>query len=158
MRTTPTVCDLWAIMELVHHETVEASREHVWAAFMDLKRIGRCFPGAEVTTVHGDDFTGKITVKVGPLSLTFLGEGTLEIKDKKDWHARIASTGQESHGIGKADIAIDIYLSEPAAGTGTDVDIRTDLNVHGLPRWIGGSIAQRVASPLVRSFVRCMAR
>lgn len=151
-------------MKLVHHETVEASREHLWTSFMDLKRIGHCFPGAEVTHVEGDDFTGQISVKVGPLSLTFVGEGSLEVKDKRHWHARIVSVGQESHGIGKADIAIDIRLSEAGKSTGTAadapgtaVDITTDLNVRGLPKWIGGSIAQRVASPLVRKFVHCMA-
>ena len=36
-------------MELTHDFTVPASVDDAWATFMDLERVGSCFPGATVT-------------------------------------------------------------------------------------------------------------
>ena len=33
-------------MELTHDFTVPASVDDAWATFMDLERVGSCFPGA----------------------------------------------------------------------------------------------------------------
>ena len=36
-------------MELSHDFTVPARVDDAWATFMDLERVGSCFPGAVVT-------------------------------------------------------------------------------------------------------------
>ncbi|NUR80910.1 MAG: carbon monoxide dehydrogenase, partial [Dermatophilaceae bacterium] len=64
-------------MRLAHDQELDAPVEAVWAHFMDLRRIGRCFPGARVTKVHGDDFVGEIRAKLGPLSMYFDGTGSM---------------------------------------------------------------------------------
>ncbi len=150
-------------MKLHHTETVAAPREQIWAAFMDLKRVGRCFPGAEVTEVDGDDFVGNVKAKIGPFGLAFNGTGTLTVADEAAGHARIESTGSESHGFGKADIVIDLHLLEPDAAAAADgmqtrMELVTELTVHGLPTRLGNGLAQRISGPLVGSFLRCMAR
>ena len=62
-------------MKLTHQHDVDASVDHMWRAFTDLKRVGRCFPGAHVSEVTGDDFVGALKVKLGPFVLTYDGVG-----------------------------------------------------------------------------------
>lgn len=153
-----------APVKLHHSETVTTPRDQVWEAFMDLTRVGSCFPGAAVTEVDGDDFVGNIRAKIGFLGVTFNGTGTMTAADRSGevWHARIESTGSESHGLGKADIVIDLHLSElpgdgPRDATLTQMALDTELTVHGLPTRLGNGLAQRISGPLVGKFLRCMA-
>ncbi|NUR81285.1 MAG: carbon monoxide dehydrogenase, partial [Dermatophilaceae bacterium] len=44
-------------MELTHSFTVPTSVDEAWALFMDLERVGGCFPGATVTEVTDDGFS-----------------------------------------------------------------------------------------------------
>ena len=43
-------------MELTHDFTVPASVDDAWGTFMDLERVGSCFPGATVTSVDESGF------------------------------------------------------------------------------------------------------
>lgn len=142
-------------MQLHHTETVSTPKDHVWAAFMDLHRVGSCFPGGQVTHVDGDDFVGQVKVKAGPLKLTFHGEGTLEVKDEAAGHARIRSHGTQRFGVGKAQITIDLWLREDDSQR-TVMELTTELVLKGLPTRIGASLAQAVSRPLVGRFLRCM--
>ena len=45
--------------------------------------VGRCFPGATVTEVDGDDFVGNIRSRLGPLTVWFDGNGTLTERDER---------------------------------------------------------------------------
>lgn len=143
-------------MQLRHHHEVDASVDHLWAAFTDLRRVGRCFPGAQVTEVTGDDFVGALKVKLGPVTLTYDGDGTLTQADESARHAQIRAKGAERHGFGKADIVIDLDLSEVEGGR-TGVDLTTSLDVRGAPTNLGGGIAQRASDPLIERFVHCLA-
>lgn len=111
-------------MKLTHHQTLDAPLEDVWAAFMDLDRIGRCFPGADVTEVRGDDFVGYIRARLGPFRMTFDGTGSMTDRDADAGRARLEATGRERHGLGNANIAITLHLSE-ATTSGTRARSRT---------------------------------
>ena len=63
-------------MELTHSFTVPASVEETWATFMDLQAVGSCFPGAAVTEVTDDGFSGTVKVKLGPIALLYSGSGS----------------------------------------------------------------------------------
>lgn len=144
-------------MRLHHRQDVPGPLEEVWSAFTDLHRVGRCFPGAAVTEVDGDDFVGMVRVRVGPVSLTYDGEGTLAQADADARQAVVRATGRERHGLGRADIVITVELAEaPTARGGTRVDVHTDLTVKGAPADLGRGIAQRVSDPLVGAFITCM--
>lgn len=143
-------------MQLRHQHSVDASVEHMWSAFTDLYRVGACFPGAQVTKVDGTDFVGALKVAVGPLTLTYDGEGTLKTADESARHAVIVAKGSERHGLGKADITIDLRLTEISARR-TQVDLKTGIEVRGLPTSLGGGLGQRVSDPLIAAFVHCLA-
>ena len=62
-------------MELTHRFTVPAPVGETWSHFNDIAGVAGCFPGATVTGVEGDEFTGTCKVKLGPIALTYAGTG-----------------------------------------------------------------------------------
>jgi carbon monoxide dehydrogenase subunit G len=143
-------------MRLGHEQVLDAPLDAVWTHFMDLHRIGRCFPGAKVTQVHGDDFVGEIRAKLGPLSLYFDGTGSMTERDADAGHARLAATGQERHGLGKATIDITLKLHPLGDGNRTRAQLATDLVFLGFPMDFGTGLVQRASDPLIDRFLTCM--
>ncbi|MGO4597534.1 SRPBCC domain-containing protein [Terrabacter sp. 2RAF25] len=143
-------------MRLAHAQDLDAPIDAVWAHFMDLKRIGRCFPGAKVTKVDGDDFVGEIRAKLGPLSMYFDGTGSMTEHDEHSRHARLVASGHERHGLGKATIDITLTL-EPLGDDRTHARLATDLVFLGFPMDFGTGLVQRASDPLIERFLTCMA-
>jgi carbon monoxide dehydrogenase subunit G len=143
-------------VRLGHEQELDAPFDAVWAHFMDLRRIGRCFPGAKVTKVDGDDFVGEIRAKLGPLSMYFDGTGSMTERDEDAGHARLAATGRERHGLGKATIDITLALHPLGDGNRTRARLATDLVFLGLPMEVGTGLVQRASDPLIDRFLTCM--
>jgi hypothetical protein len=55
-------------MELEHSFTIPVTPEQAWQVLLDVERIAPCMPGATVDSVDGDVVTGRIKVKVGPVT------------------------------------------------------------------------------------------
>jgi uncharacterized protein len=145
-------------VRLSHEQELDAPVDAVWSHFMDLKRIGRCFPGARVTTVDGDDFVGEIRAKLGPLSMYFDGTGAMTERDAEARRARLSASGHERHGLGKATIDITLTLQPLGGeGDGTRAHLSTDLVFLGFPMDFGTGLVQRASDPLVERFLTCMA-
>ena len=145
-------------MRLTHSETVATPIDTVWDHFMDLRRVGRCFPGAEVTDVRGNEFDGTMKAGIGLITLSFAGHGKLAVADEENHHAVIRSEGSDKRGLAKATIDIDLVLTEVdvSGRAGTRMDLTTDLEVRGLPTRLGERLAQAVSGPLVQQFLTCM--
>lgn len=56
-------------MKIESEFTVGVPIERAWAVLTDLEGIAPCLPGAQLTGVQGDVYTGKVKIKVGPLYL-----------------------------------------------------------------------------------------
>lgn len=145
-------------MRLTHSETVATPIDTVWDHFMDLRRVGRCFPGAEVTDVRGNEFDGTMKAGIGLITLSFAGHGKLTVADEENHHAVIRSEGSDKRGLAKATIDIDLVLTEVdvSGRAGTRMDLTTDLEVRGLSTRLGERLAQAVSGPLVQQFLTCM--
>ncbi len=144
-------------MRLGHEQELDAPLDAVWTNFMDLRRIGRCFPGAKVTKVDGDDFVGEIKAKLGPLSMYFDGTGSMVERDEDGGRARLTATGQERHGLGRATIDITLRLHPLDEGERTRAHLVTDLVFLGFPMDFGTGLVQRASDPLIERFLTCMA-
>lgn len=142
-------------MRLEHRKRLDTPIEQVWASFMDLKRVGDCFPGGHVIKVDGDDFVGLVTVTAGPLKVSYDGVGSMTRRDEANRHASIRATGRERHGLAAADIAVDLHLSAPDETT-TDALLITELKVKGSPTNLGRGLGQRISDPLIDRFLACM--
>ncbi|GIL37382.1 SRPBCC family protein [Phycicoccus sp. DTK01] len=141
-------------MELTHDFTVPADVDTTWATFMDLERVGSCFPGATVTEVSEEGFAGTVKVKLGPIALQYTGTGHFVEKDDAAKHAVIEAKGKDKRGNGTAGATVRIQLAPD--GTGTRVEVVTDLAVTGKPAQFGRGVMQDVSDKLLGQFVGCI--
>lgn len=142
-------------MELTHRFTVPASRADTWAAFNDIESVAGCFPGAVVTSVEGDDFTGTCKVKLGPIALVYGGTGSFTSKDEAAGTFALEAKGKDKRGNGTAGANVTAALT--AAGeTSTEVEVVTDLHITGKPAQFGRGVIQDVSDKLLNQFVACL--
>ena len=101
-----------------------------WVVLMDIERIVPCMPGAEITEIiDQDNFKGKVSVRLGPVALSFVGKVTFVETDADKRRARIKAQGTDSKGRGGANA--DVRFAIEAAGAGSKVIIETDLSLFG---------------------------
>jgi len=143
-------------MELTHSFTVPTSVDDAWALFMDLERVGGCFPGATVTEVTDDNFSGTVKVKLGPIALVYTGSGSFVERDDAAHHAVIEAKGKDKRGNGTAGATVSITLSPDGDGGGARADVVTDLAVTGKPAQFGRGVMQDVSDKLLQAFVACI--
>jgi uncharacterized protein len=141
-------------MELTHDFTVPAPPDVTWQTFMDLERVGGCFPGAAVTEVSDEGFKGTVKVKLGPIALQYLGAGSFVERDDSAHRAVIEAKGRDKRGNGTAGATVTIQLAP--ADEGTHVDVRTELSVTGKPAQFGRGVMQDVSDKLLMQFIGCI--
>ncbi len=141
-------------MELTHDFTVPASIDDAWATFMDLGRVGSCFPGATVTSVDESGFAGTVKVKLGPIALQYAGTGQFLERDDAGHRAVIEAKGKDKRGNGTAGATVTVQLAP--SGEGTRIDVTTDLSVTGKPAQFGRGVMQDVSDKLLQQFVACI--
>ena len=145
-------------MDLTHRFTVPTSVEETWAHFNDIARVAECFPGATVTSVDGETFSGSVKVKLGPIALVYNGSGTFVEKDEAAHRFVVDAKGKDKRGNGTAGAKVTLTMA-PAGGdtTGaTDVEVVTDLAITGKPAQFGRGVMQDVSDKLLGQFVACL--
>jgi carbon monoxide dehydrogenase subunit G len=141
-------------MDLRHEFTVPASIDQTWSAFNDIESVAVCFPGAKVTAVEGDTFTGTVKVKLGPIALLYNGTGTFVEKDESAHRMVIDAKGKDKRGNGTAGAHVTATMTEQ--GTSTHVEVLTDLNVTGKPAQFGRGVMEDVSNKLLGQFTTCL--
>ena len=141
-------------MELSHDFTVPASVDDAWATFMDLERVGSCFPGATITSVDESGFAGTVKVKLGPIALQYAGSGQFIERDDTAHRAVIEAKGKDKRGNGTAGATVTLLLAP--SGEGTRIEVTTDLSITGKPAQFGRGVMQEVSDKLLQQFVGCI--
>ena len=141
-------------MDLRHEFTVPATIEETWAAFNDIESVAVCFPGATVSSVEGDTFTGSCKVKLGPIALVYNGTGTFVEKDESARRMVIDAKGKDKRGNGTA--GAHVVATMTAEGSSTRVEVLTDLNITGKPAQFGRGVMQDVSDKLLGQFTACL--
>ncbi|MCW2868379.1 MAG: carbon monoxide dehydrogenase subunit [Marmoricola sp.] len=142
-------------MDLQHEFTVPATLQETWDAFNDIASVGECFPGAQVTSVEGDTFTGTVKVKLGPIALVYSGTGTFLEKDESARTMKIQAKGKDKRGNGTAGADVLARMSDVGGGS-TRVEVTTDLNITGKPAQFGRGVIQDVSDKLLGQFTACL--
>ena len=141
-------------MDLEHVFTVPMSVGDAWTAFNDLELIAPCFPGAVITSVDGDDFTGTAKIKLGPIALMYTGKGIWRERDEAARRVVIEANGKDKRGNGTAGATITARLEED--GPGTRVVVHTDLKITGRPAQFGRGVIQDVGTKILDQFADCL--
>ena len=142
-------------MQLEHSFRVPVEVEQAWQVLLDIERIGPCLPGAVIDSVDGDDFTGTVKVKVGPINLTYKGKASFVEKDPAAHRAVIDARGKDARGAGTAAAKVTATLRQD--GDGTAVDVLTDLDITGKPAQFGRGVMADVGNKLLGQFADCLA-
>jgi uncharacterized protein len=143
-------------MDLHNDFDVPAPVDEVWAYMLDVEKIAPCMPGAELTEVVDDkNWKGKVTVKVGPVSMAFLGTVTIEERDEAAKRVVLKADGRDSRGKGAANALVTVKM-EPG-GAGTKVSIDTDLTITGAAaQYARGGMIQDISGRLTKEFANCL--
>lgn len=142
-------------MQLEHTFTVPVTIDEAWTVLTDIERVAPCMPGAALDTVDGDDFTGTVKVKLGPISLTYKGKASFVEKDAAGHRAVINAQGRDARGNGTASAKVTATLS--GNGGSTKVDVITDLDITGKPAQFGRGVMVDVGNKLLGQFADCLA-
>ncbi|MGO4582849.1 SRPBCC family protein [Arthrobacter sp. 2RAF6] len=141
-------------MELKHHFVVPSSLEDTWHSFNQLEDIAPCFPGATLTSVSGEQFTGTVKVKLGPIAMIYTGTGEFLERNQETHTVVISAAGKDKRGNGTAGATVTAVLTPE--GDGTSVDVTTDMNVTGKPAQFGRGVIQDISDKLLEQFVQCV--
>lgn len=138
-------------MDLQNSFVVPADIETAWKTLLDVEKIAPCMPGATLEENDGENFTGKVKVKLGPVSMTYGGAAKFVERDDANHTAVIEGTGKETRGSGTAKAVVTTKLTEEGPDR-TRVDVTTDLTVTGKPAQFGRGVMQDVAGRIIDQF------
>jgi uncharacterized protein len=142
-------------MHLENSFEVEAPVDKVWTYLLDVERVVPCMPGASLTeTIDEDNFKGKVTVKLGPVSLTYAGKVAVVERDEAARRVVMKAQATEQRGKGAASATITSTLED--LGSKTNVSIVQELNVQGQAAQFGRGMMQDVSGRLTRQFAECL--
>jgi uncharacterized protein len=141
-------------MDLTNEFTVGLPVDRAWALLTDIERIAPCMPGAQLTGVDGDTYTGLVKIKLGPVTTQYAGTAVFESKDDAAHVGVLRASGRDSHGQGNASALITASLE--AAGDQTKVSVHTDLTITGKVAQFGRGVILDVSAKLLGQFVQCL--
>jgi carbon monoxide dehydrogenase subunit G len=137
-------------MKIDNEFTVGVPIDRAWAVLTDLEGIAPCMPGAVLTGVEGDVYSGK----VGPITSEYAGTAQFVEKDEASYRAVIDAKGRDVRGAGNAAAAITAQLR--AEGASTVVNVDTDLKISGKIAQFGSGMIREVSTKLLGQFADCL--
>lgn len=142
-------------MELLNQFEIPLLPDQAWDVLLDIPRIAPCMPGAVLTqAVDANAYKGNVSVKIGPIGLTFSGMVRFQEVDSVNKKAVVKATGNDTRGRGSANAVILFSLS--ALPHGSSVSIKTDLNLVGAVAQYGRGVGiiQAIAAELTAAFAK----
>ncbi|MDM7489388.1 SRPBCC family protein [Rhodococcus sp. CSLK01-03] len=142
-------------MQLEHHMSVPAPVDEVWTALLDPEKVAPCMPGATLTGVDGNTFTGTVKIKMGPVQLLYKGTGKFVETDEQARRAVMEAAAKDSRGNGTVNATFTITLT--GDGDRTEGTVVTDLSITGKPAQFGRGMISDVGGKIIEQFTACLA-
>lgn len=142
-------------MKIEHEIEVAKPTSMVWDFFQDIPSVVQCMPGAELTGEKGEGvYTGKISVKLGPLGANFDGEATIS-PDPDALSATITGKGVDRRGGSRGRMTVQYQLRETDGGTA--VSIEANVSLAGAVAQFGRSgLIKEISNRLIGEFAECL--
>jgi len=138
-------------MDLQNSFVVPSDLDTAWKQLQDVEGLAPCMPGATLTSHDGDDFTGSVKVKLGPVSMVFAGQARFVSKDEATYTVVIEGAGKETKGTGTAKGLVTAVLVQEAPDR-TRVDVNTEITITGKAAQFGRGVMQDVAGRIIDQF------
>jgi carbon monoxide dehydrogenase subunit G len=107
-----------------------------------------------VDEFDGEVVTGRIKVKVGPVSLTYRGTAKFTERDPDARVILLEASGKETRGAGTASATVRAMLEPESGGEATKATMHTTMNVTGRPAQFGRGVMVEVGGKLVEQFAQ----
>jgi len=133
-------------VQLENSFTVPVPVDEAWRVLLDIERIAPCMPGAALDSVDGDDFTGRVKVKLGPINLTYQGKASFVEKDEAAHRAVLRVRSKEQGGNGYANADVTFTVND---GEGT---VHTHAQISGKAASMGEGVVAGVLDALINDF------
>ena len=140
------------MVELDHPFTMSKPIDEGWQAILDLDRLIPCVEGGSVNERTGPDSAkAQIKVKMGAMSMDFVGTVTVTEKDESDHRAVMEVKSREAGGQGYANAEVTFTLSD---GGGT---VHTAAQISGKAASMGEGVVMSVLDALIKDFTTKLA-
>lgn len=142
-------------MKITQEFQVNRPLSTVWDYFQDIPEVAKCLPGAELLSDDGDNtYTGRVSVKLGPLSLTF--DGTAKVTPDATNHTGfIDGKGADRKGNSRGAVKVTYTLASTSPTT-TTVNVDADVTLTGAAAQFGrGGLITEMSNRLIGEFVTC---
>jgi uncharacterized protein len=142
-------------MKITQEFEVNRPVEVVWDFFQDIPEVAQCLPGAELLTDDGaGTYTGRVAVRLGPMSATFDGRATVT-PDQAARTGLIDGKGEDRRGKSRGAVKVSYVLTSAGPGS-TAVKVDADVNLSGAAAQFGrGGLISEMSNRLVAEFVQC---
>jgi carbon monoxide dehydrogenase subunit G len=132
---------------------VAVTPDAAWKIILNVPEIAPCLPGANLTEQIDDNtYKGNVSVKLGPVALTFNGTAQIVQRDDVEHTATVRANGSDAKGRGAAKAEARFKLLPDPRGT--KVQVVTDLTLTGSVAQYGRGVGliQSVAAGLIEQF------
>jgi carbon monoxide dehydrogenase subunit G len=130
--------------------------QELWAFLLDVERIAPCMPGAELTeTVDDHTWKGRVSMKFGPVAMSFAGTVTMQERDDAAHRVVLAAKGTEQKGKGAANATVTSWV-EPHDEGASIVKMRADITLTGAAAQLSRGLLPEVSKKLTQQFADCL--
>ena len=143
-------------LQLTERFVVHAPTDRVWEFLIDPRQVVTCLPGAELTSVDDErTFRGRVTVRVGPVTVRYAGRAQLVEVDDESRRVRLVGDAQEGGGGGSARLTMTSTLL-PSGDGATEVSVMASVDLTGKLVQFGRGMIDDVSRQLFRQFAVCV--
>ncbi|MFH0296548.1 2Fe-2S iron-sulfur cluster-binding protein [Bradyrhizobium sp. 31Argb] len=132
----------------------------VWTKLADLKQVATCLPGAEITTIDGDQIEGRMHMALGPMKVSFKGDGKLTL-DATARQGRMTGRGRDTGSGSSAEGEVEWNVlpgdADPAATSTLAVTLSWRLSGR-LAQFNRAGLVQDVVQRLTADFTANLER
>lgn len=139
-------------MQLNNTVPVNAGPDDVFALVNDVERVASCMPGAMLEGRDGDVWSGRVKVKVGPITAAYAGTVRFLEVDAGERRLRVQARGADTHGSGDAEAEVTLVVAQAAGGS--ELRLTTDLVIRGKIAQFGKGAVATVSNKILQQFAR----
>jgi len=126
--------------------------EVAWEFLQNLEAVAGCMPGAKITErLDAGRYKGTVTVKVGPATMSFRGEGEVKDVDPAARTLRLLGKGTDSTGSSGASMNLTAHIEAADGGLCALVGA-SEVSMSGKAAAFGGRMMNTVADQILKQF------
>jgi uncharacterized protein len=144
-------------MKFSNEIEVSQPPKELFAFLTDVERVAPCLPGASIDGRDGDDYTGSMKVKVGPITGTYKGKMRFLEQDEDALRAVMSARAAEVNGQGDAEAKITTQIEE-TGDSASRIVMETDLQMRGRVAQFGRGAMEKISQRMFDEFARNLER